>query len=117
MDCLGRSYNLDIIVRYKSCRLIFIVGASFLFSFPPTIIVGLFDDVKQISLGDGELALRLWLVVIKGPIHPEKPHGDVECPSTQAILDRAFRQGLVRKERLSQGIGGVGNNSARRQRA
>lgn len=86
-NCLGRSYSLDIVVRYESCGLILIVGASFPFGFPPAIVVVLFNNVKQISLSNGKLTLRLWLVVVERPIHPEKPHGDVGCPRTQAVLD------------------------------
>lgn len=79
----------------KSSYLFYVVGgnqadgfflvfcAGLLLSFPPIILIALFEYVEQVSLGDLKLALRLRSVIVQSLVHAKERHRSDSSRSRQ----------------------------------
>lgn len=68
------AYLFDVVVGYQADRLVLLVGVRLLLGLPPVIIAVLFQQVENVALGDGQLALTLGLVVVDGLVDAEEAH-------------------------------------------
>lgn len=57
-------YLLDVVVRDEADGLVAIAGAGLLLRLPPSIVRLVFEDVEEVAIGNGKLALGLRLIVV-----------------------------------------------------